>query len=62
VVADPGYADLPRDLDVVELWSGVQSIVNAAIKMSLNAKPYDILREPGKTEFSEDITSLPALV
>lgn len=33
VLADAEMANLPRDLDVVELWSGVQSIVNAALKL-----------------------------
>jgi hypothetical protein len=48
---------LERDLDVVELWSGVGSIYKAAMRQNLRAKPFDILREPGITDRTEDITS-----
>jgi hypothetical protein len=57
VLADAEMANLPRDLDVVELWSGVQSIVNAALKLEKKAVPFDIARIPGQTTFSEDICS-----
>jgi hypothetical protein len=46
-----------RDLDVVELWSGVGSIYKAAVRKNLRAKPFDIGREPGVTDRTEDITS-----
>lgn len=48
-----------RDLDVVELWSGVGSIVKAA--RNHVAVPFDINRRPGVTDLegpgNEDITS-----
>ena len=48
-----------RDLDVVELWSGVGSIVKAA--QTHAAVPFDINRRPGVTDVegpgNEDITS-----
>lgn len=58
VLSDPGYNKLPRDVDVVEIWSGVQTIVNAAKACQLNALPFDIARVPGESEHTEDITSL----
>ena len=57
MLSDTEMASLPRDLDVVELWSGVQAIVNAAVKMGKKAMPFDIARIPGKTTYSEDICS-----
>ena len=56
VLNDPTYTALERDLDVVEVWSGVQSVVNAAVKHGLQARPFDINRIPGVTTYSEDIT------
>ena len=57
VLADVAWMSMQRDLDVVELWSGVQSIVNAALKKGLQAVPYDKGRVPGETDVKEDITS-----
>ena len=56
-MSDPQYLQLERDLGAVELWSGVGSIYNAAVRLNLRAKPFDILREPGVTDRTEDITS-----
>ena len=39
-----------RDLDVVELWSGVESIVSAAKAAGFNAMPFDKFRIPGVTD------------
>lgn len=44
------FSDVPRDLDVVELWSGVESVVNAARRLGLRAQPFDLAREPGVTD------------
>ena len=44
-----------RDHHVVELWSGVASIVRAAHEKGLTAVPFDKFRCPGVTEVSEDI-------
>ena len=55
VLADPEFADLPRDLDVVELWSGVGNIVAAALKRNMKAVPFDKNRKPLDTVISEDI-------
>ena len=44
-----------RDQHVVELWSGVASIVRAANAKGLNAVPFDKFRRSGVTEVSEDI-------
>lgn len=57
VLANIAWTSMERDLDVVELWSGVQSIVNAAIAKGHTAKPYDKERVPGETDSKEDITS-----
>ena len=49
----------PRDLDVVELWSGVESVVKEAQERGYYAKPFDLNRIPGSTDVpgrtSEDI-------
>jgi hypothetical protein len=39
-----------RDLDIVELWSGVASVVRAARLDGLRAEPFDINRVPGRTD------------
>lgn len=44
-----------RDHHVVELWSGVASIVRAAHKKGLTAVPFDKFRCSGVTDESEDI-------
>jgi hypothetical protein len=58
VMTDPSLSDLQRDVDVVELWSGVGSIVAAA--QEYKALPFDIARCPGVTDVAgpetEDIT------
>lgn len=58
VLADSLLAALPRDLDVVELWSGVGTVVAAAKALGCSAVPFDKDRIPGKTQQTEDITSL----
>lgn len=61
VLNDPEWASLARDLDVVELWSGVESVVQAARRKGYRAAPFDLNRIPGTTDvagpFTEDITS-----
>ena len=55
MLTDPEFVNLPRDLDVVELWSGVGSIVNAALKRNMKAMPFDKNRNPLETAISEYI-------
>jgi len=62
VLEDPRVIDSPRDVDVVELWSGVGSVVKAAQEKGYQALPFDIGRCPGVTDvdgpFTEDIMTL----
>ena len=49
-----------RDLDVVELWSGVGAVVRAARVVGCSAEPFDLHRAPGRTDsanpkFTENI-------
>ena len=44
-----------RDHHVVELWSGVGSIVHGALQKGLTAVPFDKFRSSGATEVDEDI-------
>lgn len=44
------HADLYRDLDVVELWSGVGAIAEAAREAGFAAVEFDINRVPGTTD------------
>ena len=55
VLSDPEFASLPRDLDVVELWSGVHSLGLACRARGLRAQPFDKKRSDGVTGVSEDI-------
>jgi hypothetical protein len=53
--------EVSRDLDVVELWSGVGSICGAAAASGYESMPYDLHRVPGVTDVDgedcEDISS-----
>jgi hypothetical protein len=53
--------EVSRDLDVVELWSGVGSICGAAATAGYASMPYDLHRVPGVTDVDgvdcEDISS-----
>jgi hypothetical protein len=44
ILADPELHKHPRDLDVVELWAGVQSVTLAARAWGLQAESFDILQ------------------
>ena len=48
---------LQRDLDVVELWSGVGSIVAAAQTRGFAAKPSDKHRKSGVTDTANPLTT-----
>lgn len=54
-------ASTPRDLDVVEVFSGVASIVTAARSEGMHAEPFDKNRVLGRTnvpgQFAEDVTT-----
>lgn len=58
VLSSEHYSGLPRDLDVVELWSGAGTVVAAGLSYGLGCLPFDKDRVPGETEREEDITSL----
>ena len=45
-----GFKGFGQDLDVVELWSGVQSVCNSAQARGLSAEPFDYHRLPGTTD------------
>ena len=46
-----------RDLDVVELWSGVESIVSAARAAGFTAMPFDKFRIEGVTDTDDPETT-----
>ena len=50
VLEDPAFANIERNLDVVELWSGVGTVVAAGAARGLQGLPFDKDREPGVTE------------
>ena len=58
VLSDPGYTQLPRTLDLLELWSGVGAVVSAARSIKLQAQGFDKHRSAGETEESEDLCTL----
>ena len=62
IAAALAMAPTLRDLQVVELWSGVGAIVAAAEKHNYNTTTFDLNRIPGVTdvpgEHCEDITTL----
>lgn len=57
VLKDPTYHNIGRDVDIVELWSGVGTDVAAGAALGLQALPFDRDRVPGETEDAEDIAS-----
>ena len=50
VLQNKALTSLPRDLDVVELWSGTGTLCDAARSMGLAAEPFDKNRVPGSTD------------
>ena len=46
-----------RDLDVVELWSGVEAVVSAAKAAGFTAMPFDKFRTPGVTDTDDPDTT-----
>lgn len=46
------HASIDRDLDVVEVFSGVGAVVRAALARNYDAVPFDINRIPGETDES----------
>ena len=51
------FGSCPRDLDALELFSGVESLVYAGSSLGLACKPFDKFRLPGKTDTTEDLTT-----
>ena len=43
---------IPRDLDVVELWSGVEAIAQCALAHGLQAECHDQLKDPNNPTFN----------
>ena len=52
VLNNPDFLNLPRDLDCFEVWSGAQSVANAASARGFSAAAFDISRVPGATDVS----------
>lgn len=52
VLEDPLWNTLPRDLDIVELWSGTATICRAGERKGYRAHPFDKIRSD-----EEDLTS-----
>lgn len=50
VLQSNALTSLPRNLDVLELWSGQATVCNAARNRGLAAEPFDKIRIPGKTD------------
>ena len=50
VLQNKALTSLPRDLDVVELWSGTGTLCDAARNMGLATEPFDKIRVPGRTD------------
>ena len=57
VLENQHFTSLVRDLDAVELWSGVGTVVAACAQHGLHALPFDKDRVRGESETEEDITS-----
>ena len=50
VLQNKALTSLPRDLDVVELWSGTGTLCDAARSMGLATEPFDKFRVLGRTD------------
>lgn len=46
VLSNPEFAGIPRDLDVLELWTEAETVVQAARAKGLRAEGFDILQDP----------------
>ena len=58
VLSSAEWMNLPQDLDCVGIFGGVGSIVVVVAEKGLRSATYDILRIPGITDQTEDITTL----
>ena len=58
VLTSDEWTHVPRDLDCVAIFAGVGSSAATAAEKGLRSATYDILRIPGITEQTEDITTL----
>ena len=58
VLSSDEWTHVPRDLDCVAIFAGVGSSAATAAEKGLRSATYDILRIPGITEQTEDITTL----
>ena len=56
VLSSDEWMHLPQDLDCVDIFAGVGSAT--AAEQGIRSATYDILRIPGITEQTEDITTL----
>ena len=56
MVHDSYWNSAPRDLDLVELWSGVEALARQAATIGLQAECHDQLKRPGDSSY--DITTL----
>ena len=67
ILASPLFTALPRDLDIVEICSGVGAITQAGWDAELNAAPFDKFRINGITNIigsphNEDLTTEPGFL
>ena len=51
------WADVPRNLDCLEVFAGVGSVAAAAAELGLRSATYDKYRIPGSTETTEDLST-----
>ena len=51
------WADVPRNLDCLEVFAGVGSVAAAAAELGLRSATYDKHRIPGSTETTEDLST-----
>ena len=56
VMHDPYWNSGPRDLDLVELWSGVEALARHGESIGLRTACHDRLKDPGNPQY--DITTL----
>lgn len=54
VLTSAAWQPLRRDLDVVEVWSGCASVVQAARRQGMRAEPFDLVNGPGQNILTKE--------
>ena len=57
VLRESSWANVPRNLDCLEVFAGVGSVAAAAAELGLRSATYDKHRVPGNTETTEDLST-----